>query len=301
MLKKSGEKMIVYICCAGGGSSSMFCLKIAAAAKETALNVHFSDLTTILANQGEFTHDYDLVFAYGPIDAINQRTAPRFSSVFDGILVCPQVRYLTASKQALMKELNVAVKDVDSLTFGRMEGSKALDVILNDLAQIDLERSGFAPSQQHQGLKNRNLTIFISGGEEKSRFFTSMVAELGENGIRVLSERLNPNTFYEGHLPANDYDIRFLFGTSEDINERTFVDFAKEIDLVLITPMNRPIFREKQALLATYHIPSADIDMVSFGRMDGRRGLQLLEEDLVAAYVTSEFDEQIDYFNMNRF
>lgn len=278
----------------------MFCMKIATAAKATALNVHFSDLSTILANQGEFAHDYDIVFAYGPIDAISPRTAARFSKVFDGILVCPQVRYLTASKQALMKDLNVAVKDVDSLTFGRMEGAKALDVILGDLAQIDFERSGFAPNQQHQAMKSRNLTLFISGGESNSPFFKSMVMELGANGLRVLSETLNPNTFYEGHYPKVDYDIRFLFGTSDDINERTFVDFAKEIDLVLVTPMNRPVFRQKQALLASYHVPSADIDMISFGRMDGRQGLKLLEEELINAYISSEYDEQIDYFNLNR-
>lgn len=292
--------MILYICCAGGGSSSMFCMKIAEAAKQTALNVHFSDLSTILANQGVFANDYDLVFAYGPIDALSKRTALRFSTVFDGILVCPQVRYLTTSKQALMKELNVAVKNVDSLTFGRMEGSKALDVILADLAQIDMERSGFAPDKRKQALKSRNLTFFVTGGDSRERFFRSLSQAFAEMGVRVLSERFNQDTFYDGHFPDDSYDIRLLFGRGDDINERTFVDFAQQIDLILVDPINRILFSKKQALLAKYDVPTIGIDMLSYGRMDGAAALKIMEDDILTAYIHSEYDQQIDFFNLGR-
>lgn len=46
-------------------------------------------------------------------------------------MVCPQVRYKTASLQKLLSPLAIPCVDIDMKTFGNMNGEKALQEILS--------------------------------------------------------------------------------------------------------------------------------------------------------------------------
>ncbi|MEI5991589.1 PTS sugar transporter subunit IIB [Enterococcus crotali] len=121
--------MLVYICCAGGMTSSMFCQKIAKAADPK--EVYFGHLQDVIADFQHLSATYPTLIAYGGEGEINQLTLePTFKPYVDRVLVCPQVRYKTASLQKLLAPVNIPCTDIDMKTFGNMNGEKALREIL---------------------------------------------------------------------------------------------------------------------------------------------------------------------------
>ncbi|WP_086313770.1 hypothetical protein A5821_001307 [Enterococcus sp. 7F3_DIV0205] len=122
--------MFVYICCAGGMTSSMFCQKIAKAANPE--EVYFGHLHDLIADFQHLSETYPTLIAYGGEGEINQLTLePTFKPYVDRVLVCPQVRYKTASLQKLLKTIDIPCADIDMKTFGNMNGEKALKDILD--------------------------------------------------------------------------------------------------------------------------------------------------------------------------
>lgn len=121
--------MLIYICCAGGMTSSMFCQKISKAADPA--EVYFGHLTDVISDFEHLSHTYPTLIAYGGEGEINhQALTPIFQPYVDQVLVCPQVRYKTASLQKLLEPLNIPCSDLDMRTFGNMNGEKALADIL---------------------------------------------------------------------------------------------------------------------------------------------------------------------------
>lgn len=68
-----------------------------------------------------------MLIAYGGEGEINKVSLETiFKPYVDGVFVCPQVRYKTASLQKLLSPLDIPCKDIDMKTFGNMNGEKAL-------------------------------------------------------------------------------------------------------------------------------------------------------------------------------
>lgn len=121
--------MLVYICCAGGMTSSMFCQKIAKAVDPK--EVYFGQLHDVIADFQNLSTTYSTLIAYGGEGEINKLSLePTFKPYVDCVLVCPQVRYKTASLQKLLSPLDIPCTDIDMKTFGNMNGEKALREIL---------------------------------------------------------------------------------------------------------------------------------------------------------------------------
>jgi len=122
--------MLVYICCAGGMTSSMFCQKIAKAANPN--EVYFGQLHDVIANFQNLSNTYSTLIVYGGEGEINKLSLePIFKPYVDGVFVCPQVRYKTASFRKLLSPLDISCMDIDMKTFGNMNGEKALRDILD--------------------------------------------------------------------------------------------------------------------------------------------------------------------------
>jgi len=122
--------MLVYICCAGGMTSSMFCQKIAKAADPN--EVYFGSLHDVIADFQNLTATYSTLIAYGGEGEITKLSVePIFKPYVDRVMVCPQVRYKTASLQKLLSPLDIPCTDIDMKTFGNMNGEKALREILD--------------------------------------------------------------------------------------------------------------------------------------------------------------------------
>lgn len=121
--------MLVYICCAGGMTSSMFCQKIAKSADSK--EVYFGQLHDVIADFQKLSATYSTLIAYGGEMEINLLALePIFKPYVDLVLVCPQVRYKTASLQKLLTPINIPCTDIDMKTFGSMNGEKAFKEIL---------------------------------------------------------------------------------------------------------------------------------------------------------------------------
>ncbi|WP_254907579.1 hypothetical protein [Candidatus Enterococcus lemimoniae] len=68
-----------------------------------------------------------MLIAYGGEGEINKVSLePIFKPYVDGVFVCPQVRYKTASLQKLLLSLIIPCTDIDMKTFGNMNGEKTL-------------------------------------------------------------------------------------------------------------------------------------------------------------------------------
>lgn len=290
--------MIIYVCCAGGTTSSMFCQRLTEAAKESPLRVTMTDINSVVAQADSLSREFDLMFAYGPIDAISVQSAKQLATVFDGVLVCPQVAYLLEHKQALVAEYGLSIKPLAAQIFGHMNGKLALDELLVDLVALDFQRGSYQPSNKNQGLNHKNLTLFFTGGDPKMSFFKAFIAALGERNLRVLTEAYTKNTYYTLHEPKENYDLRFLFSQPEEVKLSRLKDFAEQVDLVIVDPINRVAFREKAKLLAKLNVEVVDIDMISYGRNDGRGALEKMADALFSASLKSEYQEEKDYYDV---
>lgn len=72
--------MFIFVGCAGGGTSSIFCQKIVKEINGTDSNLTaaFDHFETIMKKQRGYGEAYDLVFAYGSMDALKGYNAFEF-------------------------------------------------------------------------------------------------------------------------------------------------------------------------------------------------------------------------------
>lgn len=284
--------MFIYIGCSGGGTSSMFCQRIAAASQTEAVSATFSDLDTVMRAPNRLAAEHDLIFAYGGIDAIQPVILDEFSKLFDVVLVAPQVRYRTAAKRELLKDYPVIVQDIDSKIFGTMNGTVALDGLLALLVGIDNERGYTSQKSLVNRASDKNMEIFVMGGDRKNLFFKSFVAALRDRGLRVLEESYSLECLYETK-DKGEYDLRLLYGVSSFINEQDLPKFAKRIDLILQVPLISAGFQKRIAWIEQYQIPIIAFDSVNVGRGAGALELERINEQLVDASLKTEYQKEI--------
>lgn len=283
--------MFVFIGCSGGGTSSMFCQKITLAAQNSAVTVKFYDVETVLKNPGSYGSGVDVILAYGGIDFIREDNVDEFARVFDVVLVAPQMRYRTQAKQALLQDYPLMVQDINPLLFGRMQGATALEELLDLLLVLDEQRGFVAEKSRLNKAGDKNMEVFVMGGDRQQPFFRSFTQGLAERGIRVKEESFHLESLYTEK--EQDYDIRFLYGTSGAFKEETLPKLAKRIDLVLAAPLLSVQFEQKRDYLRQYRIPIIDFDPQNYGRNDGAAELDRITPELVAASLKTEYTSEI--------
>lgn len=201
--------MFIYICCAGGMSSSMFCIRMADAINDIypSLKATSAHISTVLSNEKGYSEKYDIILIYGGIDIISNSNAYEIGELLDVVFVAPQVSYLLASKQEILKEYPVILKLIDKKIFGSMNGSKASGDLLNELVALDLERSFV--SSKIVGTKNsdKNIEILLNGVDQKGGFAKQLINSFEEMGLRVVQGKYSIESLYN-FQPKDDYDIR---------------------------------------------------------------------------------------------
>ncbi|WP_225046725.1 PTS sugar transporter subunit IIB [Lacticaseibacillus kribbianus] len=223
--------MHIFVCCAGGASSSMFCARLAQAINTTDenLSASFDTVDAVLA-QSPFAPCADLVFAYGGIDAIRPATAYDFGSLFDVVLVAPQVRYLTPAKQAVLADYPTVVADMDSRVFGLMDGNRGYQALLDQLMTLDLMR-GFQSGLDFASKRgDKDLELLVVGASRTDRAIETLTQGLAAQGIRTVQEHFELDKLFDFH-PKTDFEVRLLFGarlTKPDIPK-----VARRIDGVI--------------------------------------------------------------------
>lgn len=283
--------MFVFIGCSGGGTSSMFCQKIALAAQSSAVAINFYDVETVLAHPGTYGSQADVILAYGGIDFVRPDNVDAFARVFDVVLIAPQVRYRTSAKQALLKDYPVVVQELNPLLFGRMQGEVALAELLDLLLVLDEERGYVAQKSRLNKAGDKNMEVFVLGGDRQQPFFQNFVQALAARGIRIQEESYHLESLYtEGQ---QDFDIRFLYGNSSAFNEADLPKLAKRIDLVLAVPLLSVSFDQKRDDLATYRIPIIDLARQNYGRNAGAEELERITPEFVAASLKTEYTSEL--------
>lgn len=283
--------MFVFIGCSGGGTSSMFCQKIALAAQSSAVAINFYDVETVLAHPGTYGSQADVVLAYGGIDFVRPDNVDTFARVFDVVLIAPQVRYRTQAKQALLKDYPVVVQELNPLLFGRMQGEVALAELLDLLLVLDEERGYVAQKSRLNKAGDKNMEVFVLGGDRQQAFFQNFVQALAARGIRIQEESYHLESLYtEGQ---QDFDIRFLYGNSSAFNEADLPKLAKRIDLVLAVPLLSVSFDQKRDDLATYRIPIIDLERQNYGRNAGAEELERITPEFVSASLKTEYTSEL--------
>ncbi|WP_262316555.1 PTS sugar transporter subunit IIB [Lacticaseibacillus parakribbianus] len=223
--------MYIFVCCAGGGSSSLFCARLAKAINETDENLTASfDTVDAVLSASPFAPAADLVFAYGAVDAIRPATAYDFGSRFDVVLVAPQVRYLTAAKQAVLADYPTVVADMDRRVFGLMDGNRGYQELLDQLLTLDLMRGfqsglGFASKRG-----DKDLELLVVGASRSDRAMRNLTAALLAAGIRTVQERFTIDGLYDFH-PQNEFEVRLMFGAR--LTPELIPKVARRIDGVI--------------------------------------------------------------------
>lgn len=284
--------MFIYIGCSGGGTSSMFCQRITMATQTEAISATFSDLDTVMRAPNRLAAEHDLIFAYGGIDALQPVILDEFSKLFDVVLVAPQVRYRTAAKRELLKDYPVIVQDIDSKIFGMMDGATALEGLLELLVAVDNERGYASQKTLVNKAGDKNMEIFVMGGDRKNVFFKAFVAALRARDLRVLEESYSLECLYDTK-GKGEYDLRLLYGVSSFINERDLPKFANRIDLIMQVPLISPGFKKRSAWIERYQIPIIELDGVNVGRGAGALELERINEYLVDASLKTEFQKEL--------
>lgn len=285
--------MFIFIGCSGGGTSSMFCQKITQASRNRSIRVKFYDVQTILDNPGTYGNAdaVDVVLAYGGIDFIRPDNLAEFTSLFDVVLVAPQMRYRTQAKQDLLKDYPVIVQDLDPLLFGRMRGELALDELLDLLVVLDEQRGFVSEKRQLNKSGDKNMEIFILGGDRKQVFFREFIQTMEQQDLRIIEESYHLESLYKES--QQEFDLRILYGNSSAFTEKELPKLAKRIDLILTVPLLSVQFDQKRAYIAEYQIPILTFDRQNYGRGDGAKEFERLAPELVAASVKTEYSGEI--------
>ncbi|MBO0470679.1 hypothetical protein JZO66_08980 [Enterococcus sp. DIV0242_7C1] len=285
--------MFVFIGCAGGGTSSMFCQRIVKASENSTLKTSFDDFESVMRHEKELSAESDIIFAYGGIDAIRPQIVYDFTRLFDVVLIAPQVRFRTKAKKELLADYPIVVKDIDARIFGLMDGERALDGLLEELITIDNERGYQSKKKENNKADDKNIDIFILGGDRKEVFFQAFTNALRKLGLVLLEESYSLERLYTD--PSEEqYDLRLLYGSSSLITEEEFPKFARRIDLVLEKPFLYSNFDKKRHWLEDYQIPLLSFDPVTYSRAEGELELERLLPDIIDASLYTEFTKEFD-------
>lgn len=271
--------MFIFVGCAGGGTSSMFCQKIVKEIDTNDQNMRaaFADVKTIFRQYRAYGDAYDLVFAYGGVEAIKSYNAFEFGNLFDVVFVAPQVRYLTPLKRKLLQDYPTVVQDIPMKIFGMMNGKQAYDDLLDELIILDDERAYESSIQTSTKNKDKNMEIFIMGGDRKDQFFTQLFDFWSSLGIRCLKQMYSLEGLYE-FKPEEDFDIRFIFGPSNALTSEDFPKIARRIDGMIVPPQSLFSLEKKKKWLSDYQIPYALIDgEVYYNKRGQQMGEELLD------------------------
>jgi cellobiose-specific phosphotransferase system component IIB len=122
--------MVIYVCCAGGGTSSLFCNYIKKAAKED--KIYVDDILSVVKKfwVGEL-NEYNIILCYGPAEKVNKIFIEemKFKGMIDLVYVAPQAGYLVSKIKKELEPYGIPCEKIDMITFGRMNGAKALEDI----------------------------------------------------------------------------------------------------------------------------------------------------------------------------
>jgi cellobiose-specific phosphotransferase system component IIB len=194
-----------------------------------ALRVEAGQISSMLANKRSHAEKYDLVLAYGPIDAIQESEAYDLNELIDVIFVAPQVAYLFPLKQEILKDYPIILKLIDKKIFGTMNGIKASGDLLDELVTLDLERSYASAKCLETKNSDKNIELLAIGLDPKGKFAPQFVAALESSGIRTQQEKYRLDTLYRSQS-SSDYDIRLLTGYSHMLEKEDMGKISRKID-----------------------------------------------------------------------
>ena len=282
--------MFIYVGCAGGGTSSMFCKKIVDEINQADENLTavFDDFDSVGRKQNSYGEMYDLVFAYGSIDQIRFDTAFEMGNLFDVVFVAPQVRYLTKKKQEILDEYPTLVRDIDMKIFGTMNAHVAYDQLLDELLHLDFERGSILKNGRTTKNRDKDIELFILGGDRKNAFFIRMFAYWESLGIRTRIECYSLQTLYD-FSTDEEFDLRILFGNSSHLSKEEFPKFAKRIDGLLVSPLVKTSLSQRQGWLDDYQIATQVLSNTDYMAKSGEKAADELLSFLEILMSRSEY------------
>ncbi|MFD1432789.1 MULTISPECIES: PTS sugar transporter subunit IIB [Lacticaseibacillus] len=249
--------MNIFVCCAGGGSSSLFCQRMATGFQQhdPNLSASFTDAQAMLTRPTDFRAD--LNFAYGGEGAIRPDTAFEMGTVFDAVLVAPQVRYRTPFLKQMLHDYPIVVADIPGRLFGMMDAVKGADLLRGVLITLDLMhgyQSGFAFGSKRG---DKDLELLVYGTASQSKKLQQALTLLKNRGIMPLCERFDIDALYDFH-PQRDFDVRMLFGAV--FKNDAIAKVARRVDGVVLFEQN-PHARRQPQWYDDYRIPSRRLAM----------------------------------------
>lgn len=120
--------------------------------------------------------------------------------------------------------------------------------------------------------------ICCAGGLTSSLFCSNIQDAEEDNKIFVDDIKTVFTLYKKGQLGRCDYVL--TYGPAENIN-KAFIDeynFEDFIDLILISPQARFLLKSITNLVSPLNIPCDVIDMRTFGTMNGKEGLKLIQK-----------------------
>lgn len=283
--------MFIFVGCAGGGTSSMFCQRIAKAinATDPNLTAAFGGVNEVLADPIACIGDHDLMFAYGSIDVVRGYSAFDFGQLFDAILVAPQVKYLTVTKQKIMANYPTIVEDIPSEIFGKMNGEVAFEELRGELIMLDLLRGYQSSLQTASKNADKDIEILVLNADHRNQQLAKVFANWQRYGIRVLTETYTLEGLYQFDPPV-DFELRLLFGATMQLNQQDFVRISRRIDgLIIFSETPKTAFRDWRQQLDDADIPTAILDA---RMLEKRADVTQLSAELTDFIQTVEFQAE---------
>lgn len=246
--------MFIFVGCAGGGTSSMFCQRMSKEINQHDQNLTavFDDVTSVFKRQRAYGDQYDLIFAYGGIDAIRSYNAFDFGQLFDVVLVAPQVAYRIGETEKLMAPYPTIVEKIPGKIFGTMNATVAYPALLDELIELDERRAYQSDIQTSEKARDKNIELFVAGGSRDDAYFVDLKRQLAQLNIRCLYEPFNLENLYDE--PTTDFEFRFIFGNPSLLTVENFPQIARRINAFLIAgdPERTPM--RKESWLRDYQI-----------------------------------------------
>lgn len=246
--------MFIFVGCAGGGTSSMFCQRMVHEINQHDQNLTaiFDDVTSVFKRQLAYGDQYDLIFAYGGIDAIRSYNAFDFGQLFDVVMVAPQVAYRIGDTEKLMAPYPTIVEKIPGKIFGTMNATVAYPGLLDELIVLDERRAYQSDIQTAEKARDKNIEIFVAGGSRDDDYFINLKQQLAQLNIRCLYEPFNLENLYDES--KTDFEFRFIFGNASLLTVENFPQIARRINAFMIAgdPTKSPM--KKESWLRDYQI-----------------------------------------------
>ncbi|MDR2976159.1 MAG: hypothetical protein LBV19_02450 [Streptococcaceae bacterium] len=253
--------MFIFIACAGGFSASMFCQRVVKEieAHDENLTAVFDTLDNVFKKSIAYGTNYDLVVAYGGLDQLAAYNSFEFGQLFDVVFIAPQASFKLPEKAELLKDYPTMVQPIPPRLFGMMDGTKASQMMLDLLLELDLWRGYQSQVQVGSKALDKDIEIFVAGGSSGELYFKEMFQFLKENGLRCLAQPYKLETLYD-FKPTEDFDARFVFGSMSQLEDVDFAKVARRIDGFLVAPSSTAALSNRVSWLKAYHIPYQRFD-----------------------------------------